>query len=36
VRDIIAKRELIGEEDCIEQPRFRLLRQRLVIADIEQ
>jgi hypothetical protein len=36
VGDIIAQRELVGEEDCIEQPRFRLPRQRLVVADIEQ
>ena len=36
VRDIIAKRQLVREEDRIEQPRFRLLRQGLVVADIGQ
>jgi hypothetical protein len=36
VGDIIAQRQLISEEDRIEQPRFCVLRQCLVIADIGQ
>jgi len=36
VRDIFAQRELVRKEDRIEQPRFRVLRQRLVVANIGQ
>src|SRR5262245_43455807 len=36
VGDILAQRQLVREEDGIEQSRFRLLRQRLVVADVRQ